>query len=433
MIITICDALMLLACTLVAGISYKRMFRTPRTVLVDLVVIVVYMFMCLPIVFNYTVGIPTYDTAYWYKVFLPGMADEGTVFLYDIYVVLVMLALHFYGTKRLKNDDRVLSDYNVGKWRWIMELAIALPLIVIVLSGNLAKYSIYADSLARGLNDSFVFIENCSLFLSLFCFTLLYFGTPERTKLHLLVLCFYTFLMAWVSGKRFIVALALIMYLFAFLTTEKNAVKRNRLYKTLPILVLALVAFSGFYMSVIKPLTNTINYDVYEMLRVDFGRDDVTKYVIYQMNVLGRQIVDYPGETILSFIFFFVPRQIWPTKPFQHYQYLTSSILNVPITQLPAGTTPSGFEMFFANFGLAGMPLFALALVLFIKLFDSSNTTMPLRLLGLVLCLVLLTQSIDVYLVYVVLAVVLLIRRTIKGRDTKINQADLIGVGFHNV
>lgn len=433
MIITICDALMLLACTLVAGISYKRMFRTPRTVLVDLVVIVVYMFMCLPIVFNYMVGIPTYDTAYWYKVFLPGMADEGTVFLYDIYVVLVMLALHFYGTKRLKNDDRVLSDFNVGKWRWIMELAIALPLIVIVLSGNLAKYSIYADSLARGLNDSFVFIENCSLFLSLFCFTLLYFGTPERTKLHLLVLCFYTFLVAWVSGKRFIVALALIMYLFAFLTTEKNAVKRNRLYKTLPILVLALVAFSGFYMSVIKPLTNTINYDVYEMLRVDFGRDDVTKYVIYQMNVLGRQIVDYPGETILSFIFFFVPRQIWPTKPFQHYQYLTSSILNVPITQLPAGTTPSGFEMFFANFGLAGMPLFALALVLFIKLFDSSNTTMPLRLLGLVLCLVLLTQSIDVYLVYVVLAVVLLIRRTIKGRDTKINQADLIGVGFHNV
>ena len=154
--------------------------------------------------------------------------------------------------------------------------------------------------------------------------------------------------------------------------------------------------------------------------------------MIYQMNVLGRQIVDYPGETILSFILFFVPRQIWPTKPFQHYQYLTSSILRVPITQLPAGTTPSGFEMFFANFGLLGMPLFALALVLFIKLFDSSNTTMPLRLLGLVLCLVLLTQSIDVYLVYVVLAVVLLIRRAINGRDAKLYQADPIGVGFHN-
>lgn len=63
------------------------------------------------------------------------------------------------------------------------------------------------------------------------------------------------------------------------------------------------------------------------------------------------------------------------------------------------------------------MPLFALALIAFIKLFDSNNTTMPLRLLGLVLCLVLLTQSIDVYLIYVVLTAVLLIRRAIKGRN----------------
>lgn len=417
MIIALCDALMLLICSLVAGISYKRMFHNSITSLVDLVVIVVYMFMCLPVIFNYTVGVPTYDTAYWYKVFLPGMADEGTVFLYDIYVVLVMLALYFYGTSRAKNDDFVSNDFKVGKWRWSMKLAVILPLILLIISGNLPRYTIYADSLARGLNDSFVFIENCSLFLSLFCFTLLYFGTSERTKRHLFILFIYTIVIAWISGKRFIVALALIMYLFAFLSTEKNADKRDRLYKILPILVAALVAFSGFYMSVIKPLTNTINYNVYEMLRVDFGRDDVTKYVIYQMNVLGKQIVDYPGETILSFIFFFIPRQIWPTKPFQHYQYLTSSILRVPITQLPAGTTPSGFEMFFANFGLIGMPLFALALIAFIKLFDSNNTTMPLRLLGLVLCLVLLTQSIDVYLIYVVLTAVLLIRRAIKGRN----------------
>lgn len=417
MIIALCDALMLLICSLVAGISYKRMFHNSITSLVDLVVIVVYMFMCLPVIFNYTVGVPTYDTAYWYKVFLPGMADEGTVFLYDIYVVLVMLALYFYGTSRAKNDDFVSIDFKVGKWRWSMELAVILPLILLIISGNLPRYTIYADSLARGLNDSFVFIENCSLFLSLFCFTLLYFGISERTKRHLFILFIYTIVIAWISGKRFIVALALIMYLFAFLSTEKNADKRDRLYKILPIIVAALVAFSGFYMSVIKPLTNTINYNVYEMLRVDFGRDDVTKYVIYQMNVLGKQIVDYPGETILSFIFFFIPRQIWPTKPFQHYQYLTSSILRVPITQLPAGTTPSGFEMFFANFGLIGMPLFALALIAFIKLFDSNNTTMPLRLLGLVLCLVLLTQSIDVYLIYVVLTAVLLIRRAIKSRN----------------
>lgn len=416
MIIGLCDTLMLLTCTLVTGISYRRMFRNSATVLVDLVVVVVYMFMCLPIVFNYIVGIPEYETAYWYKVFLPGMADEGTVFLYDFFVSFVMLVLYFYGTGKAKKPGACFGDFEIGEWRWVMVLAAVLPIAVIVLSGNLPKYAIYADSMARGLDEFFVFLVNCSLFLSLFCFTLLYYSLRDRTKRHLLLLAIYTFVIAWISGKRFIVALALIMYLFAFLATEKDISKRYRLYRALPILVVALVAFSGFYMAVIKPLTNAINYDIYEMLRVDFGRDDVTKYVIYQTTVLGGQIVDYPGETVLSFILFFVPRQIWPTKPFQHYQYLTSSILGVPISQLPAGTTPSGFEMFFANFGMLGMPLFALALVGLIKLFDSSSTSMPLRLLGLALCLVLLTQSIDVYLVYVALAAVLLAQRAIMHR-----------------
>lgn len=432
MIIAVCDLMMLLICTLITGVSYNRMFKSSATTLVDFVILVIYLFMCLPIILNYVVGIPEYNTAYWYKVFLAGMADEGTVFLYDCYVTFVMLVLYFYGTAKEKRPAPSPGEYKIEKWRWALTTAILLPIVMILLSGKLSNYLFYADSSARGLNDSFVFIVNCSLFLSLFCFTLLYYSLTSRTKWHLSLLFLYTFIISWISGKRFIIALALIMYLFTFLATEKDYIKRARLFRILPILVIALIGFSGFYMAVIKPLTNTINYDVYEMLRVDFGRDDVTKYVIYQMTVLGRNIVDYPGESVLSFILFFVPRHIWPSKPFQHFQYLTSSILGVPISQIPAGTTPSGFEMFFANFGVLGMPLFALALLGLIRLFDSDSSSMPLRLLGLTLCLVLLTQSIDVYLIYVVLATILLLRRFIlRGQMNKngINTAG--GVLFH--
>lgn len=416
MIIAVCDMLMLLVCTFVVSVSYKRMFRGCATALIDLVIIVVYMFMCLPIIFNYLVGIPEYSTAYWYKVFLPGMEDELTVFLYDFYVAFIVLCLHFYGTSKAKSSSSKACRLEINEWRWLLFIGVILPFFLILVTGKINNYTVYADSLARGLDDSFVFIINCSLFLSLFCFTLLYFSIHSRSKSHLILLVLYTALISWISGKRFIIALALMMYLFAFLSTEDNTDKRTRLYRTLPLLFIALVSFSGFYMTFIKPLTNTINYDVYEMLRVDFGRDDVTKYVIYQTTVLGNKIVEYPGQTILSFLFFFVPRKLWPSKPFQHYQYLTSSILSVPISEIPAGTTPSGFEMFFANFGLLGIPLFAVALLGFISLFDSKNSSVPLRLLGLTLCLVLLTQSIDVYLVYVLLAMVLLIKRTFRNR-----------------
>ena len=45
---------------------------------------------------------------------------------------------------------------------------------------------------------------------------------------------------------------------------------------------ITLIAFSAFYLAIIKPLSN-MNFDsVYDMLRVDFGRDDVIKYVIYE-------------------------------------------------------------------------------------------------------------------------------------------------------
>lgn len=414
--ILICDLMMLLTCTVVLAVSYKRLFSSRLNSFVDIVVVVVYMFMCFPIICNYIVGIPEYKSAYWYQVFLPGMYDEGTVALYDLYVTIVMLALHFYSSKREREAEIEFVPLEIVTGRWVLVLCCLSPLCLMVLSGSLSSYAFYADSLARGLDSTFVFLMNSSLLLSLFSFTLLYFSKPKRSKAAPLLLIVYTFIISWISGKRFIVALALTMYLYAFLYTEDDNKKRTRLFRTLPVLLVGLIGFSGFYMAVIKPLTNTINYDLYEMFRVDFGRDDVTKYVLYQTNVLNNHIVDYPGQSVISYLLFFIPRRIWPAKPFQHYQYLSASILGLPIAQLPAGTTPSGFEMFVANFGLIGIPLFALVLVGYIKLFDSRDSLFSLRLIGLVLCLVLLTQSIDVYLIYVVLSVVFLIKHSFDKR-----------------
>ena len=60
-----------------------------------------------------------------------------------------------------------------------------------------------------------------------------------------------------------------------------------------------------------------MNFDsVYDMLRVDFGRDDVIKYVIYKEFFKQNHILDYPGQSFFSTLFIFIPRIIWPSKPF---------------------------------------------------------------------------------------------------------------------
>lgn len=160
------------------------------------------------------------------------------------------------------------------------------------------------------------------------------------------------------------------------------------------------IAFSAFYLAVIKPLSN-MNFDsVYDMLRVDFGRDDVIKYVIYEEFFEKNHILDYPGQSFFSTLFIFIPRIIWPNKPYSHYQYLTSSILGLPISKLPAGTTPCWYEMTLCNFGYFGYLVGIFGLIGFCYFADGMKQTKS-KSLVFMLILVLLTQNTDVYIVYI--------------------------------
>ena len=162
-----------------------------------------------------------------------------------------------------------------------------------------------------------------------------------------------------------------VFYLFFLTKSELGEKGRKRVFWILPIMGIMLIAFSAFYLAVIKPLSNMTFDSVYDMLRVDFGRDDVIKYVIYEEFFEKNHILDYPGQSFFSTLFIFIPRIIWPNKPYSHYQYLTSSILNLPISKLPAGTTPCWYEMTLCNFGYLGYLVGIFGLIIFCYFADT--------------------------------------------------------------
>lgn len=214
------------------------------------------------------------------------------------------------------------------------------------------------------------------------------------------VLALITFILIWLQGKRFIIAVMGVFYLFFLTKSELGEKGRTRVFWILPIMGITLIAFSAFYLAIIKPLSN-MNFDsVYDMLRVDFGRDDVIKYVIYEEFFKKNHILDYPGQSFFSTLFIFVPRIIWPNKPYSHYQYLTSSILDLPISNLPAGTTPCWYEMTLCNFGYFGYLVGIFGLIGFCYFADGMKKTKS-KSLVFMLILVLLTQNTDVYVVYI--------------------------------
>lgn len=414
-----CDWVLIILSSYILYRAIDRMVMARFASLANYIIGVTVVFCCLPVLLDYLFGRPRYETIYWYQPFVTPIENNDVSCIYDVLIAVSLVALHFYSNGRARNSDGRPLAWSSGivSIRPLSYFIIIAPVIYIIGVGIYPFYMRYGDAGSRGLPDTASTIVNALLLLSVIAFCTLFFGkqSQQNKVCRAVILLFYSFLMAWISGKRFFIALLLLLYLFFFLNCRISIRSRESLKRRLPVILLALIGFSAFYLVGVRPLSDVSASSVYEMLRVDFGRDDVTKYVIYHEFFLGDHILDYPGQTFLSTFLIWIPRQIWPLKPFQHYQYLTSSILGLPIAMLPAGTTPSWWDMCIANFSLWGCIVSVVGLICIISLADRART-ISTRATALVLIVALLTQSVDAYLSLVILLIILSIANIFLNR-----------------
>lgn len=417
------DWLLILTATGIVISAYKRVVFQENCSVANYVIVVLYVFCVLPIICNYTLGLPQYNTIYWYKPFIEPMVNVQVGIIYDLYIMLCIILLYIFCAR--KNRGIILTQYNsltsiVCNNRVISTVLIFLPIIYIVLTGSGKYYVTYAVSSARGLTESnkMALMTPCMLISMI-----VYFGTVLKNNLTIkkIILTFlYSVSIVWISGKRFMLANILLLFIFYTVNMDIDVNGRKKIYRILPILGIVLIGFSVFYLAVIRPMAETSSLSIYDMLRVDFGRDDVIKYVINKEIIRGERILEYRGETFLSLIGSFIPRKVWPNKPYPHYMYLTGSILNLDIHNLPAGTTPSLLEMTICNFGFWGFAAGIILLIWICKMIDRSRDV-DTKSIGLILAIVLLTQSMDVYLILVVVLIAINIMvKFFKGRMIRI-------------
>ena len=408
---TLLDILLITIGSIVAFKAYKSIVFNRTKSVSDYVIIVIYVFCIIPILFNYLIGVPTYQTVYWYKVFSGPMINSRVAIIYDLFIMFTILSLWFYSKKqyaRVNNEPKMANNsknIHIFESGFLSYVLILSPLLIILLTGTFKNYLTFNLASTRGLseNASATFMSPL-LLLSLFTFFCKYYKDKITIKKFFLSIPYF-FLIVWISGKRFMLANIILLLVYYVCNSNLSEKSRKRLYCFFPILFLILLAFSAMYLTKIRPLSDTTSSSVYEMLRVDFGRDDVIKYVIDQEIIKGNRILEYRGESMLSMVLFWIPRSMWPNKPYPHYRYLTSSILSLPVDQLPAGTTPSWFEMCICNFGLIGFILAPLLLLLFCKLSDSESS-LDIKAIYLILLTVLLTQCMDVYVIYIMVILI---------------------------
>ena len=179
--------------------------------------------------------------------------------------------------------------------------------------------------------------------------------------LTIIVLCFF-----WIVGKRYIIAETLIMSLCVLGLTGNMSGKR--MMKSLVLSGILIVALGFIYGVFFKEnVSSFLDY-----INVDFSRQYTLVYQFY-CEKIGRHISPNPFDGILFVLTFFIPRFVWPDKPYPFVNYLTLSLCGqeeVDFVNAGWATTCSIFSDLFDSFSYFGI---ILGFIVFIKLFHKIN------------------------------------------------------------
>ena len=232
------DWFLILTATVIVLLAYKRVVFQKNCSVANYVIIVLYVFCVLPIILNYAVGLPQYKTAYWYQPFIEPMLNEQVCIIYDLYIMLCIILLYIFCGR--KSRGIVLTPYNsltsiLCDNRVVSTILIFLPIIYIALTGSWKYYAVYAVSSARGLTESnkMALMTPCMLISMV-----VYFGTVFKENLTVkkfVLTLFYAVAIVWISGKRFMLANILLLFIFYTVNLDISAAGRKKIYRALPV------------------------------------------------------------------------------------------------------------------------------------------------------------------------------------------------------
>lgn len=394
---------------------------------IEFCIIIFYIFNCFPILLDYIIGEPVYNS--WFYNLEKAMQDRDSAIIYDIYMTIVAIIFLLYqivsSSKKINklsnaNEKKILNKRNV----YLLVFLCILPHLYIIITGNLKNFLTYKSLAARDLGETSIELINILNQISMVSFFYLYFCV-SNFKNSKIILILYILSICWIDGKRYVVLTILLIYMFLYVKSSKIQYDYKKFLKYI---VVVSCIFAIFYLlyaqnkmeNVYKTVDDKISF--YTDFRINFGRDDVVKFVIMREFIEKKPILEYRGESILSSIAIIVPRAIWPNKPYPHYRYLSAAIYNTNINDIPSGMTPSVFEMGIANFSYLGIIITPLIMVILCFFADRRKSIIE-QSIYLIILSNLLTQSLDAVMGFIFVLIIMFIYKiaTKKGKNDETN------------
>ena len=397
--------------------------------MMEFCIIIFYIFNCFPILLDYIIGTPTYNS--WFYNIEKAMENKEVAIIYDMYMITVTIIFLLYKIVYSSKRERFKNSLNCNnkiilqkKSMILLMILIFLPHIYIIFTGNLKNFLTYESLATRNISETRINLINIFNQISLVAFFYMYFCVLNF-KNNKILLILYIFSICWIDGKRYIVLTILLMYVFLYIKSSKIEYEYKKFLKYMFILLCIFTIFYTIYAqnkmeNVYKTSEDKISF--YTDFRINFGRDDVVKFVIMREFIDNNPILEYRGESILSSIGMMIPRTIWKNKPYPHYRYLSAAIYNTSISEIPSGMTPSILEMGIANFSYLGIIITPLILIVLCYLADKRKALIEQG-ICLIILSNLLTQSLDAAMGFIIALMLMFLYKLItkKGKSNETN------------
>ena len=343
--------------------NYKRFHCIyPIIAVFDLVMVV-------SILLELILGIPDIPRDV-YMNFVRAMEDQTTLVIYCVFVFAAQVAF-FHELKRIKIVDRNLNKNNgiqdfllfvqKNKYKNVVMMAcgiiIVINIIAIVLSPNLLYYLTlrsvhlqtsvqivqYTKSIVNPLLNLLI---GAIILLKIFDLR----NKIESVILRGLLVIFYTL----VNGKR--TYLMIIVGVFFLIDLLREGSLRKIAPKYIILFGLVVIYFYEYMY-----ITDKISYNsdwYYEMQEYIFRSMHVRFSIYAALHPKQIHVLDYPGQSILFSLFFFIPRSLWTSKPWPYIDYYMRAVLNLSSLSYVTYHMPASYyPEFVSNFGLLGLPL----------------------------------------------------------------------------
>lgn len=315
-----------------------------------------YIFYILPLLLDILVGYPIFGKFVGLK---QAFDHTEAHYIYAVFMLVFMLAIWcmFVFDLKIKQCKKTENFRLIGVSKWINFLML-LPAAYLVIKPVYIQ-SFFQGYAAQYYQDQALVFPELLTQLGLYG-AVLYISSPVRNRKQLFWGILFAFLCVYLNGKKYLALEAVIYLFFAMIISRKIAINKALL------LGLFLLPFIVLYLYIYIFMIKRSSIDLNSLMRLYFGRDSTVVAAISH-SLTGEPIVEYTGQSILFYFFFFIPRRWFPSKPWPFNQYNARMCFGYPVTYLQKfeETVPCGIiAELVANFGVLFGVFFSMALIL---------------------------------------------------------------------